>query len=187
MNHKGTVELETERLVLRKFKLEDAKEMFNNWASDEEVTKHLTWEAHKNIKITKLVLSEWVESYSNLDFYQWGIVIKDTNELIGSIGVVGHKENRLICEIGYCIGKPYWGKGYVAEAFKRIIDFLFNEVNCNRIEAVHDIDNPNSGKVMQKCNLTFEGILRQRGLNKNSELIDLSMYSLLKKDYNEKR
>ena len=98
MNHKGTVELETERLVLRKFKLEDAKEMFNNWASDEEVTKYLTWEAHKNIKITKSVLSEWVESYSNLDFYQWGIVIKDTNELIGSIGVVGHKENRLICD-----------------------------------------------------------------------------------------
>lgn len=183
MNHKGTIELETERLILRKFKIEDAESMFNNWASDEEVTKYLTWKPHKTVEVTKSLLTEWVSSYINLDFYQWGIVIKETNELIGSIGVVGNKENRLMCEIGYCIGKSFWGKGYVAEAFTRIIDFLFTETNCNRIEAVHDIDNPNSGKVMLKCGLTLEGVLRQRGLNNDGEIIDLPMYSLLKKDY----
>ncbi|MDD4298522.1 MAG: GNAT family N-acetyltransferase [Bacilli bacterium] len=143
----------------------------------------MSWKAHENIEITKEVLKEWVNSYVNKDYYQWGIVVKQTNELIGSIGIVGNIENRLICEMGYCIEKNYWGNGYVVEAFNRIIEFLFTETNCNRIEAVHDVDNVNSGKVIIKCNLEFEGVLRDRGLNNDLKLIDLAMYFLLKRDY----
>ena len=57
LNHKGTQTIETERLILRKARLEDAKLMFHNWASDTEVTKFLTWPAHSNIEITEKVLT----------------------------------------------------------------------------------------------------------------------------------
>ncbi len=185
VNHKGTKELETNRPKLRRFKLDDAEEMFNNWASDEKVAKFLTWKEHESIDVTKKILDEWVSSYQNEEYYQWGIVIRETNELIGSIGVAGNKENKLMCEIGYCIGRNYWGNGYVAEALNRIIKFLFTEINYNRIEIVHAVENVNSGKVIRKCNLKFEGILRDRGLSNRLELIDLAMYSILRKEWKD--
>lgn len=185
--HKGTVKLKTKRLILRKLEISDAKEMFNNWASDEDVTKYLTWKAHKNIEDTKEILNDWAKSYSKQDFYQWGIVLKETKELIGTIGVVDNKENRLISVIGYAIGKKFWGNGYVTEALNEVIDFLFTETNVNRIEAVHDVENTASGKVLLKCNLKFEGILRDRGLNNDAALIDLAIYSIIRQDFSSKR
>lgn len=182
LNHKGTVTLETDRLILRKFELNDAEAMYNNWASDDEVTKYVTWNSHANVEVTKEKISEWVESYKNDNVYQWIMVLKETNEPIGAIAVVKEKEVKKIAELGACIGKKWWGKGYTAEALKKVVDFLLDDVNYNRIEAVHVIDNPNSGKAMIKAGFKYEGILRQRGLNKNKENIDLAMYSILKSD-----
>ena len=88
MNHLGTTQLQTNRLLLRRLSLDDAASMFNNWASDPCVTKHLTWPTHKNIDVTITILKEWVDNYKYNNFYQWGIVLKESNELIGSISVV---------------------------------------------------------------------------------------------------
>ena len=60
MNHLGTINLETDRLILRKFKIEDAEDMYNNWASNSEVTKYLSWETHLNIEKTKEILKSWI-------------------------------------------------------------------------------------------------------------------------------
>ena len=79
MEHKGTVKLETDRLILRKVTISDAQDMFDNWASNPNVTKFMTWPTHSNIEITKMVLSNWVNSYENFTYYPWGIVIKKTN------------------------------------------------------------------------------------------------------------
>ena len=57
MNHKGTVALETERLILRRFTIEDADAMFKNWASDAEVTKYLTWPTHTDVSVSQAVIS----------------------------------------------------------------------------------------------------------------------------------
>lgn len=72
MKHIGTKNIETERLILRRFTLDDADAMYRNWASDDEVTKYLTWPAHSSVDITKMVLADWVESYKNDDNYNWG-------------------------------------------------------------------------------------------------------------------
>ena len=83
------VRLETERLILRPFTMEDAEPMFRNWASDDEVTKHLTWPTHESVEITNMVLSDWTGHYPEPDFYNWAIVLKENGpEPIGSIGVV---------------------------------------------------------------------------------------------------
>lgn len=66
MNHKGTIKLETNRLILRKFVIDDAKVMYENWASENEVTKFLTWPTHSSIEDTKLVLNNWISNYEGM-------------------------------------------------------------------------------------------------------------------------
>ncbi len=180
MTHKGTERLETERLILRQFKVEDADDMFNNWASSQKVTEFLSWNPHRSADDTKLLLEEWVNAYNKPNNYQWAIVLKEVNQPIGSISVVNIKENIGECEIGYCIGEKWWHRGYTSEAFKRVIKFLFEEVGANRICACHAVENPNSGKVMQKCGLSYEGRLRRAGITGSGKICDLAIYAILR-------
>ena len=76
MKHVGTQKIETDRLILRRFVSEDAAAMYNNWASDSEVTKYLTWPTHPNVGVSKFVTEDWVNSYSDEKYYQWAIVLK---------------------------------------------------------------------------------------------------------------
>lgn len=183
MKNKGTIVLETERLILRKFKIEDAQNMFGNWASNPNVTKYLTWGPHESVEITKLIINDWLNGYKEDNYYQWAIELKDIKEPIGSISVVRINEKIDEVEIGYCIGQDWWHQGYTSEAFSRIIDFLFNEVGVNRICAKHDTNNPNSGRVMLKCGLRYEGTLRSAGCNSTNSICDLAVYSILKNEY----
>ena len=180
MEHKGTVVLETDRLVLRRFREDDAQSMFDNWASNPNVTKYITWPTHESVDITKAIIGEWIKSYRNSDFYQWAIELKELGQIIGSISVVRIHERTDACEIGYCICEPWWNKGITTEAFKRVIAFLFDEVQVNRIGAKHDTDNPGSGRVMQKSGLQYEGTLRQAGKNNTNALCDLAVYAILR-------
>ncbi len=83
MNHCGTYTIETKRLLLREFMVEDAEAMFQNWASDKEVTKFLTWPAYTSLDTAIHILNEWTASYEKPDFYQWAIVPKiSTNRLV---------------------------------------------------------------------------------------------------------
>lgn len=84
--------------------------------------------------------------------------------------------------IGYCIGRNWWHQGITSEAFSGIIPFLIEEVGAERIESRHDPRNPNSGKVMQKCGLTYEGTLRKADHN-NQGICDASYYGLLAEEY----
>ena len=110
MNHCGTRTIETERLLLRRFVIEDADAMFQNWASDKEVTRFLTWPAYSSADTAIQVLNEWDVSYEKPDFYQWAIVLKEIKEPIGSISVVASDEKTEMAEIGYCIGRLWWNQ-----------------------------------------------------------------------------
>ena len=180
MEHKGTKQIETERLLLRPFTMNDAPAMYKNWASDEEVTRFLMWPSHKELAVSESVLLEWTKNYSKNDYYQWAIVFREfCDEPIGSISVVNTIDETVKkAHIGYCIGKTWWHRGITSEALKAVMDFLFDEVGVNRIEARHDPRNPNSGAVMKKCGLRFEGTLRQSDWN-NQGVCDASYYALL--------
>lgn len=185
MNHLGTVKIETQRLLLRRFTEKDIPAAFKNWTNDDKVTEFLRGPTHKSIETTENILKRWIELYENNDFYQWAIVIKNDNELIGTISVVDKNEILNIVHIGYCIGSKWWNQGFTSEAFLGIIPFLFDKVKVNRIESQHDPNNPNSGKVMVKCGLKYEGTLRQADFS-NKGIVDAAMYSLLANDYNTK-
>ncbi|OGO91766.1 MAG: hypothetical protein A2Y17_13495 [Clostridiales bacterium GWF2_38_85] len=182
MNHKGTVKLETERLILRRFELTDAEVMFKNWASDAEVTKYLTWPPHSDISVSKAVIDSWMKLYENLNHYSWAIVLKEIGEPIGSIAAVEQRDDIKMVHIGYCIGQKWWRRGYTSEALAELIRFFFEDVGVNRIESRHDPRNPNSGKVMLKCGLKYEGTMRQDDIN-NQGFCDSVRYAILADDY----
>lgn len=187
MRHQGTVKIETERLTLRRFTLEDAPAAFRNWESDRRVTEFLCWSPHKTLEEVRKSLDNWIASYQKPDFYQWAIVPKDgRDEPVGTISAVEIHEKTKEIEIGYCIGVDWWGKGIVTEAFRGIIPFFFDQVGARRICAQHDPENPASGRVMEKCGLQYEGTLRQADYN-NRGIVDAAVWGLLADEYREKK
>ena len=180
--HKGTQRIETARLILRQAIPEDAKPMFRNWASDPEVTKYLTWPTHENQETTDFVVNLWLSDYEKPDNYQWMIVPRELGEPIGTISVVRLEDKVREAEIGYCIGRNWWHRGFVSEALSAVIDFLFAEVGMDRVSATHDVNNPNSGAVMRKCGMKYEGTKAASGRN-NQGICDLAQYAIARENW----
>lgn len=185
LTHVGTQTLKTPRLTLRRFTSDDAEAMFENWASDPEVTKFLSWKPHESAEATRQLLNTWIQNYENSDYYHWIIVLNETNTPVGSLAAVGHNDKTAMVHIGYCIGKAFWNRGITSEALAAAIEFFFTMVGINRIEAIHDPENTHSGDVMKKCGMKYEGTLRQAGIS-NRGIHDICEYSILKSEW-EKR
>ena len=182
MKHCGTQRIETERLVLRRFSIDDAEAMCRNWASDPEVTKYLTWPAHSSVEVSKAVLKDWIPSYARNDYYQWAIVLKERgSDPIGSISAVQLNDDISMVHIGYCLGEAWWHQGIMTEALKAVMAFFFDVVGANRIESRHDPRNPHSGMVMKKSGMRYEGTMRSSDRN-NQGICDACWYALLKTD-----
>jgi ribosomal-protein-alanine N-acetyltransferase len=182
MEHTGTRILETNRLLLRRFNIGDAQAMYDNWASDPEVTRYLTWPAHQSVGVTKNVLKDWISQYGSDAFYLWAITVKDNgNEPVGSISVVQKDDRTRMVHVGYCMGKRWWRQGIMTEVLGAVIAYFFDVAGVNRVEARHDANNPNSGGVMVKCGMKYEGTMREADWN-NQGICDSVMYAILRKD-----
>ncbi len=182
MQRKGTKTLETTRLRLRKFRLDDSTFMFKNWANDKRVTYFLTWQPHLSEEVSRKILTEWIGNYENASFYNWAICLKESDEPIGNISIVRHSEDFTTVEMGYCIGYSFWFKGIMAEALERVIAFLFEEIGVLTVLASHDVNNPNSGRVMQKAGMKFERTIIGQTTN-NQGVCDINRYIITKNDY----
>jgi len=181
--HLGTVPIETDRLILRRFTPQDAAAMYENWANDPEVTKFLTWTPHQRVEDSQAVLAEWIPLYENQNYYHWAIALKENPAMpIGSIGAVRVDDVMNQAHIGYCIGKAFWNRGITSEALAALIEFFFRKAGFNRVDSRHDPKNPNSGMVMQKCGMQYEGTHRQADLN-NQGVCDSAWYGILAEDY----
>ena len=181
MNKTGTRKIETHRLILRPFTVEDAEEMYANWASDPEVTRFLTWPAHPDVSLTRKLLESWTSRYSDGAYFQWAIGLKESGAVIGSIGVIKLEEAIGSAEIGYCLGRAFWGRGIMPEALRAVMDYLFGTVGLNRVWAGHDVNNPKSGRVMEKAGMKKEGVLRASGIN-NQGIRDVAVWAALRED-----
>lgn len=151
--------LETHRLHLRRLTAADSDEVFENWTSSERVAKYLTWAPHHSVEVTK----EWLTFQEKNNSVGWGIVLKETNQLIGNIAVVEDKSKTKTKTLGYVLGERFWNQGYMSESLTKVIDFLFETTDVNRIEAEYDTENPASGQVMKKSGMIFEGGFTKSG------------------------
>lgn len=182
LRHQGSKTLKTDRLILRKFQESDAQTMFDNWASDDDVTRHMTWKTHESIDVTKEILALWLKDQESERFYHWGITLKENGLLIGSIGVLNGNDVSRKGSLGYCIGKPWWHQGIVPEAVSAVLDYMFDEIGIERIEAYHHIENPASGRVMQKCGMQHEGLGRKFAPDNTGKLVDCHLYAIIDTD-----
>ena len=181
MNHIGTKDIETEYLLLRKWNINDAGDIFEYCGDSTIVPK-----PHKNIEQTKNELKKWIKSYKKVDTYEWGIEVKNIQKIIGVIFVVEKNDFNKSCTIAYTLSKNYWNNGYATEALKNVLKFLLIDVGYNRVEGGHFNDNPASGRVMEKAGMKYEGTLRQSNINwKTGEFIDSKLFGIIKEDINE--
>ena len=147
--------LETKRLILRPMTMDDAKSAFTNWTSDPDIAQFMRWELHKNIFETRQWLSSEETLIESDMVYNWGFVLKETKELIGSGGLVFIK-NKGMYELGYNIMKKYWNQGFATEAAQKIVDFGKNELMQKQLYCCHAKDNPASGKVLTKIGFQYQ-------------------------------
>lgn len=184
MKNIGTINLETERLLLKKGTLDDANEIYENYGKDPLVSKYVVWNQHKSIEDAIKLMEKWQESYKKNNSYKWLVIEKNSQNVIGSITAVKVDDVNKTVAIGYCFGSKWWNKGFATETLKRVIKFFFEEVGVQTIYANHLSSNIASGKVMEKAGMKFEGTLRNRMIDKITNLpIDLFSYSIIKEDY----
>ena len=143
--------LETERLILRPIALEDAEACFS-WNSDERVARFMSYPRLTDISQT----IEWIKStLVDETEWNWAFVLKEENRVIGTGSIGPNAQMKGYWGMGYNLHYDYWHKGYCTEAMKAIVDFVHNTLGVNKICSDHAIDNPRSGKVMEKCGLKF--------------------------------
>ena len=178
MKHLGTCQLQTRRLDLRKFKISDADMVYHNWTSDPEVARYVAWPVHQNVNTTKRILANWEWSYQHLGIYQWAIVYRENEQVIGSISLhqFNRRGRRYSCELGYCLSKEYWNQGIMTEAATAVLQFAFEQLEVDMVSAKHDVRNPASGQVMKKIGMHHDQLITRAVLNGHREWVDCDTY-----------
>ncbi len=175
-------ELETERLLLRRMRPDDAEAMFA-YASDPEVTRYVLWETHHSIEDSEGFLRLATEGYERGDFGGWGVVLKSSGAFVGTCGLdAGYAPEHARAELGYVLSREHWGRGLMTEAVRAVIAFGFGRLELNRIEARCITENAASARVMEKAGMTCEGTLREREFIKGAYR-DMKLYSILRREY----
>jgi len=177
--------LETERLLLRHFKLSDAEAMFCNWASDPEVVRYMPYSVCHSLEETKNAINDWFhyhEKNAPDSFEVFAIELKSTSEVIGTIDYVEHDRVTRSAEVGYQLGKTWWGYGYASEALQTLVKYCFEKLKLSRIWADYDSRNINSGKVLEKSGFSYEKATPLKQMD-SDELVSRVQYEILAEDY----
>lgn len=177
--------LDTPRLTLRPMTMRDAADIFA-YSRDKEVARHVLWDAHRSLADSKEYLRFILRQYREGRPSSYGMVLKETGRLVGTIGFMWLSEENSTVEIGYSLARSQWNRGLTTEALSALIDMAFTYLNIHRIEAQHDVQNPASGRVMLKCGMRREGILRGRVFNKG-RFVDVALCAILREDWEAAR
>lgn len=173
--------IRAERLHLRKLTMRDANDIFE-YSRDPLVAEHVLWDAHRSVSESKGYIRYMMRKYRYGEPSSWGIALNETDKVIGTIGFMWIQPENAAAEVGYSLSRAYWNQGYMTEALRALMEYGFNDMKLNRIEAMHEITNPASGAVMRKCGMKKEGTLRSKVLNKG-KYVDVDLYAILKKDF----
>lgn len=168
--------LESSRLILRPFSINDINDVFL-YASDNIVTKYLTWSSHIDVSQTEKVVREFFIGKIGI----FAIELKSEHKCIGCIDLrlcVEHNK----ASFGYVLNREYWNTNYMSESLNLILELSFLKLRLNRVESTHYVGNEGSGRVMQKCGMKYEGIglqeVKLRGI-----FYDVVHYAILREDW----
>lgn len=147
--------LETQRLMLRPFSAEDTCEVYECWQSDPEVARYMMWESSEDIKKTEEFIEFEGTMLENEKWYRWCIEDKENHTIYGTCLIYFNDEEDS-WDISYNLGRKYWGKGYITEAMKKVMDFGIHTLGIKECIAAHAVENPASGHVIEKLGFKFE-------------------------------
>jgi len=173
--------LATERLILRRARVSDAEAIFEEYAQDPEVSRHLVWKPHRSPRDTSEFLKECEARWRAGEELSWVIVARGGERPFGMIAC------RLLgraAEIGYVIGRRAWGRGYATEAARAVVDWVSGQAGIFRVGAFCDTGNPASARVLEKIGMIREGTLRRWVVHPNlsPEPRDCFVYSRVRGD-----
>jgi len=171
--------IKTERLILRKPRMDDASAIFTGYAQDFEVTRYITWRPHKNLEETYRIVERMLKLWDEGKAYSYVITLKDSDSAIGTIAM--HPDGFKV-EIGYVLARPQWGKGYMTEAARAVTNWLLEQPDIYRVFAVCDVENPASARVMEKAGMVREGLLQRYSFHPgvSDEPRDSYIYAIVK-------
>ncbi|MBE9917786.1 GNAT family N-acetyltransferase [Paenibacillus donghaensis] len=173
----GNPAMETERLILRKLTANDVGDVFD-YCSDEEVPRYASWYPHQTLEESKQFVDHVIRLYEENSVAPWGIEDKETGKIIGTVGFVYWHPKQARAELAYALGRAHWNKGLMSEAAGRVMQYGFEAMKLVRIEARCLLPNIGSSRVMEKCGMEFEGILRKHIFVKG-KFEDLKLYSMI--------
>ena len=173
--------LETEHLLFRGVKRSDLKDI-NNYASNPKTSQYLLWEPHKTLQYTQEFIELILSRYKSGEYSDWALVDKASGRMIGTCGFTRVDEENSIVEIGYVLNPEFWGMGLATEAAEKIVDFAFNVLQANRVEARFMFGNDASLAVMKKIGMKFEGYQRD-SLFVKGKFRTIGVASILKREY----
>ena len=177
--------LETEHLLLRGLKATDATDMFD-YAQREDTTRYLVWYPHASVEYTEEYL-EYIERLCRAgSFYDWAVIDKESGRMIGTCGFTRFDFRHDSAEIGYVLNPDFWGRGLMPEAAAAVMNFGFEKLLLNRIEAKHLTGNEASRRVMEKLGMTYEGVSRGAMLIKG-KYRDVHTCAILKSEYEKRK
>ncbi len=172
--------IETERLILRPWSIEDAPALYD-YAKNPNVGPHGGWKPHESIMESFSIITElFMKCY-----YSWAIMMKESDKLVGSIGFEKDPRRREIncLELGYSLSEDHWGKGLMTEAAKAAIRHGFENLHLDMISIYRNPKNERSGRVIENSGFIYEGTLRKANLVYDGEIRDVACYSMMKEEY----
>ncbi len=173
--------LETERLVLRKLTDDDAAELFV-YASDPQVARFVVWHPHQTLEDSRAFIGSVLDAYRRGEVAPWGLEHRQDGRLVGTCGFIAWHAAHRKAEVGYAMARPYWGQGLMAEAVRAVIAFGFERMQLLRVEALCELPNLASARVLEKVGMSQEAILRHYMISKGTPR-DLKMYAVLKDEW----
>ena len=147
--------LETERLILRPVKEDDVTAIFDCWMQDEDVSRYMCWKASSDINEAKEFVSFELGNLENDEWNRVIIELKESGEVIGTC-LIFYNDEEDNWDISYNLGKKYWGNGYTSEAMTQVMDYAKESLEIKECIAVHAVENPASGRVMEKLGFQYE-------------------------------
>ncbi len=185
MGHPEHPILHTQRLLLREITIRDA-DAIQGFLDDADVSRSLLSISHPFSRESAV---RWIvnlhASYEAGGIIGWGVFRRQSHAFMGAITLHPNERDN-IAEIGYWLGKPYWGCGYATEAVKEVLRYAFEERLLDKVHALHFGSNPASGRVLEKAGMTYEGTRREHFL-KWRRREDAVLYGVLARDWKRPR
>jgi RimJ/RimL family protein N-acetyltransferase len=156
--------IETARLVLRKTVAADTPLIYEAYARDPEVTRYVTWRPYRAVADGEESAAHRLAAWESGKYFSWVIIVKDGGELAGMISA---RPEGWRVELGYVLGRGWWGRGLMTEAARAIVDYALGEPEVWRVWAVCDAENLASARVLEKAGMRREGVLCRWAMHPN--------------------